>query len=1229
MRILSLRLKNINSLKGEWKIDFTQTPFSDNGLFAITGPTGAGKTTILDAICLALYHRTPRLNTISKTSNELMTRGTADALAEVEFDVKGVAYRAFWCQRRSRDKADGNLQDAKVELASMDDGKILASQIKAKSQMIEQITGLDFARFTKSMMLSQGQFAAFLNADANDRAELLEELTGTEIYGLISEKVHEHFTQRKNELAQLKARAEGVELLSSEQLEELKERLGELSQQEKELNTKRQQIRSHKEWWDKTTTAEKALTVATEGLTHAEQQYQLEKDGLERLAQAEPAENLRAPYTLLQHTTEKHQQVIAQAQKLATEVRNAQQQAEVTRNTLTNAENSLESARKDQQAQEKLLNEQVIPLDNQLQQANAELKRLETDKARTEQQAEAQRSNLANVEQRLKQVTAELQHCEHYKVEHAQDENLAAQLPRWQTLLEQLEQQQRQQTARQSQQDDLSRQQHKLQTDAQTLNQQLSARQHTVAQHQVAIEQINAERQQALAGADESHLQAEHQHLHNQQGMRLELKNISDRCQGLIAEQTTQQKERAELGASTNALRTQVQQLRERYKQSHQHLKDIEKLIEQEKRITDLAAERAKLQLDEACPLCGSTEHPLIDKYQTLNLSETEQRREALKAEVEAIEQQGKELSNALNKEEAKLEQYNQRLQAITDELSHLQTHWQQLAGQIAVALDLNQPGALQSYLHQCDSRLRQLANQLDHLRSIDHHLQATSNELNVAEQELHKANHALALNTQQQNTVGQQLNQLESELTSQKEQIDLLQQSLESQLTAVGRTMPDLSEIATWNAQLQQAAARWQEMINTLHDCQKTQSSLESEANASRQQLQQLTEQLTHLADGYNNATTHRNNLQQQRSTLFGDKSVDQARTDAQQRVQGCEARHQQALAADQQTQHNLQSLKGQLATTEHQQASLTQELDNQTRAWQSALEASPFETQQAFENALLPEEERNRLQQLKQELDTNLSKAQAVREQATQQLAVLKESEHAQQWQKTPAEQVIEQLALVEAQLRDTSVQQGTVTQSLVDDAKRRQNQTELFAEIERSQEHYDDIAYLHALIGSQKGDKFRRFAQGLTLDHLVHLANRRLDRLHGRYLLQRKSTEALELQVIDTWQGDTVRDTKTLSGGESFLVSLALALALSDLVSQKTSIDSLFLDEGFGTLDAETLDTALDALDSLNASGKMIGVISHIEAMKERIPTQIQVKKMNGLGVSQLESRFRVGG
>ena len=210
---------------------------------------------------------------------------------------------------------------------------------------------------------------------------------------------------------------------------------------------------------------------------------------------------------------------------------------------------------------------------------------------------------------------------------------------------------------------------------------------------------------------------------------------------------------------------------------------------------------------------------------------------------------------------------------------------------------------------------------------------------------------------------------------------------------------------------------------------------------------------------------------------------------------------------------------------------------------------------------------------------------------------------------------------LAEQSQQLDELRQQWGAQQALLRDDDQRRQSQQALLQHLNAQAAESELWQRLDGLIGSAKGDKFRRFAQGLTLDHLLHLANRQLQRLHGRYQLRRKGTGELELDVVDTWQGDTARDTRTLSGGESFLVSLALALALSDLVSHKTSIDSLFLDEGFGTLDADTLEVALCALDTLNASGKMIGVISHVEGLKDRISAQIRVEKGGGVGHSRL--------
>ena len=278
-------------------------------------------------------------------------------------------------------------------------------------------------------------------------------------------------------------------------------------------------------------------------------------------------------------------------------------------------------------------------------------------------------------------------------------------------------------------------------------------------------------------------------------------------------------------------------------------------------------------------------------------------------------------------------------------------------------------------------------------------------------------------------------------------------------------------------------------------------------------------------------------------------------------------------------------------------------------------------------FVAALLPAEEHQHLLLLKEKLELAKQQAVAVLNVARSKWLDLEKNQPLPN-PPLPGEGVVPALVELEALLtaleterRTLSEQLGAQRALLTSDEQRRLSQQALFAEIATQTADTDIWQRLDSLIGSARGDKFRKFAQGLTLDHLLHLANRHLARLHGRYLLRRKSTGELELDIIDSWQGDTARDTRTLSGGESFLVSLALALALSDLVSHKTSIDSLFLDEGFGTLDADTLEIALNALDSLNSSGKMIGVISHVDGMKERIAAQICVSKGGGVGHSRL--------
>lgn len=430
----------------------------------------------------------------------------------------------------------------------------------------------------------------------------------------------------------------------------------------------------------------------------------------------------------------------------------------------------------------------------------------------------------------------------------------------------------------------------------------------------------------------------------------------------------------------------------------------------------------------------------------------------------------------------------------------------------------------------------------------------------------------------QHQQRLAWQAQQQESQLQLQQLQQDLEQRrrALQAELDVYTLALPPAAEANDWLAQREAETRGWQAKQN--------------EAAALQEQRQQLTPLLETLPE----------------STEAADPAP----------LEGWRQVHDDCLA--------LQSQWQTLGQQESQQQAQVKESEKQFTA---ALAASPFADQAAFLAALLDEPTRQRLEQLKQTLEKEVQHNQTLALRAQTSLERHQQQPPADIDINQPLEQLENRLEQLARQLRENSARQGEIRQQLKQNSDNQQRQQSLRQQMEQATQQVEDWAWLNALIGSKEGDKFRKFAQGLTLDNLVWLANQQLNRLHGRYLLQRKASEALELEVVDTWQADAVRDTRTLSGGESFLVSLALALALSDLVSHKTRIDSLFLDEGFGTLDSETLDTALDALDALNASGKVIGVISHVEAMKERIPVQIKVKKINGLGYSRLEKAFAV--
>lgn len=1226
MRILRVHFKNLNSLVGEWAIDLTHPAYVADGLFAITGPTGAGKTTLLDAICLALYGRTPRLDKVTKSENEIMSRHTGDCFAEVTFATQAGRYRCHWSQHRARRKPDGALQQARHEIADLDSGSLLETSLHGVGGQVEAATGMDFDRFTRSMLLAQGGFAAFLQAPADQRAPILEQITGTEIYSQISIRVHERFREEQNRLSLLQAELDGLQLLSTEAEAQLRADLEQRQRDEVDLNGRLALNHQALAWREGLTRLEGDMRRIAAQLEEWRAQNQAFAPERERLGHANQALELTGPFATLvalrraqDEDRRRREEDHASLPQREAAVRDAE-------TALSKANTQLNEAKADQnlrlpiirkvQALDLRLAEQARPIATAAQTLGEQSRAL----AALRDQLQADETNLSDQQRQSNELATRLAATQadagllealagllqrFTGLRHLEDRRLAKDqvIQQARTTVEEAARLHEEATAQAAlataQREDLQRQWAEQQSQLQQLLEDLDLA--TWRQRQADLSARRDLLTQAVASAQT--LWRTHQALAD-----------LDQREGQIA-----------TAAATLAheLSDQVACLAGLEKQ-RELLETQLSLLE---KIQSLAEARHQLRDGEPCPLCGALEHP----FAIGNLpvpGETRQELQGVKAAIKTttaaltglqIRQAGLEKDRQQNLSDRDNQTRNgaEAQRELAETLEELGLAWPGSSPEIPLP---QWPGAALPELiaswqiQQEDLRqdLERSSGKVATAEAAEKALAHLRDRWDQAKDAAQGANGAAQTAALGRVAAQRELARLLGEARDLREERDQALADLSQDLQPYGilgpLVMADLDELqARLSSRRDQRKAR--EDLKLRLD--QTIASLQARTTQQAERIQAAAEVLKQHQALHDTLVMEQDALARERHDLFGDRdpAAEEGRL-----AQAIDAATQaledgrRNLNAATQARAELQT---RLATQEHALQRRGPELDSAESAFRAQLHSAGFRDEADFQRACLTEEERGTLARQAQTLAeqfTALSRAADDKGQALTR-------ERDKGLTDAPLEALTVARDTLEEERKALLHAIGGLRQRLQDNdqiKERRQAGAQALEAQGRECQRWD---LLHNLIGSADGKKYRNFVQGLTFRLMIGHANRQLRKLSDRYLLIHDDDRPLELSAIDNYQAGEVRSTKNLSGGESFIVSLALALGLSQMASRKVRVDSLFLDEGFGTLDEEALDTALATLAGLRQDGKLIGVISHVATLKERIATQIQVIPLTG--------------
>ena len=1018
MKILKVEFENINSLAGQWCIDFTDPSYSelDHSLFVISGKTGMGKTSILDAITLALYGATPRQGLVynGNDGNAVMTSDKGNCFARVTYKCQKGVFVSEWNQRRARDKADGNLQPAQGEIYPVDNPqqKMFSGRTGANGELGKanaEIIQLDYSQFCRSIMLAQGEFSKFLNSSERERADILEKLNGTEKYRRIGKKVGDHRSEARDAKNSAQTAFDTLNnvMPKAEEIAADEALLAEFAEKEKGFAAQKTELESKITWRNALNNALDRMNRAEGELAKAKQGKSDFAESETRLARAEKARECVSLYTELNGLRTRKATDENALNRLLGELPKATETLNKSSEQKKKAEEEKVAAEQFIAANEPVWNE-IRKLDENLKNAKSVMDESQSRKGKAAQ-------DLANAEREYRLVKAAIQDLEPKVRElktvqdaNADDINLRQVVPQSESLVGQIR---------------------KFDSEI------------AVAQNakKVAVDDC--------AKAEE------------------ELNRLSEKKQGLLQEQQVLFKD------DVLVLADVIQK----------HLVD-----------------------GEACPVCGSREHPACSHEKNTSVDESR---------VLGVAEKIRELNAKMQKVESSLGQFEiARTRAKTAEkaavesIDSLMNQKQEAANQIAI---LWKPWA-EFNMDSVSTVLEGLKQRLLTFEKNQAELDSLTNKLEIAR----------------------------NNETLYNDKVSQAKANLDAETTSLDKSVAEFEKLK---------AARIEKF---------SRKNVDAEAAAA-------TDKKNAATMAYNTADN--------------------------------------ALRASEKACNELNTRVGALKD------SLEQTVGNIEKAsanFADALKAKDFADESAYLAAAMPEMEFNQLQARKKSVDETLASATRLRQEAFENLEKVK----TERSDETPLQTLLDEKKKLEDDLTGWQQKAGAAQAHV---KSYRQNQ----AQLQKLEKDLDakkaELARWDALgefFGVKDGSDFATFVQGLTFKSLLKLANRHLAIIKDRFRLVAKGNLGFEVEDAEF---DHNRGISNLSGGEKFLVSLSLALGIADFASRNVRVESLFMDEGFGTLDDVTLEDVMNCLRSQQREGKMLGIITHVESVVNSISQKIELE------------------